>query len=128
MPGSAAVLTDYMPLGTLETFVLSPAAPPPGSPAWLRQGVSLLLDVAHAMAHLHAEGFVWRDCAARNVLLCHEGGHDRLLRGKYVACEWAVRGSGGRQWQGRALCVLTHPRPISPGQDHRLWLRATDGR
>lgn len=91
VPGSAAVLTDYMPLGTLETFVLSPDAPPPGSPAWLRQGVSLLLDVARAMAHLHAEGFVWRDCAARNVLLCHEGGHDRLLRGKITDFGFARR-------------------------------------
>jgi hypothetical protein len=97
VPACAAVLTDLMPLGSLEALVLSPDAPPPGSPAWMEQGVSLLLDVAHGMSHLHAEGFVWRDCAARNVLLCKEDGDDHLLRAKYV--DWQTPCARGRRAQ-----------------------------
>lgn len=80
-----AVLSDFMPLGSLEAYLLAEgAAPPPGTPALLRQAASILCDVALGMAHLHAEGFVWRDCAARNVLLCMEDGEDRL-RAKCVS-------------------------------------------
>jgi serine/threonine protein kinase len=50
----------------------------------LKQALILLRDVALGTHHLHREGFIWRDMAARNVMLCKEGGDNEFLRAKCV--------------------------------------------
>ncbi|KAF0693738.1 Aste57867_15312 [Aphanomyces stellatus] len=61
-----AVVTEYMPLGSLSSLVSSPAAAS-HYPAAIR--TAMLRDAANGLAHLHDSAFLHRDVAARNCLV-----------------------------------------------------------
>ncbi|OQR81204.1 protein kinase [Achlya hypogyna] len=65
-----ALVTEYMPLGSLQSVVAAPAAAHL-YPVDVR--THMLHDAANGLLHLHANNFVHRDMAARNCLVALDG-------------------------------------------------------
>ncbi|CAK4641100.1 unnamed protein product [Aphanomyces euteiches] len=72
-----AVVTEYMPLGSLSSLVTAPDAAA-RFPSSIRS--NMLRDAADGLAHLHSSEFLHRDVAARN---CFVDAHEQVKVGDF---------------------------------------------
>ncbi|EQC34976.1 serine/threonine protein kinase [Saprolegnia diclina VS20] len=109
-----AIVTEYMPLGSLAGVVASPSAATMYPPS---VRTSMLRDAANGLLHLHNNAFLHRDMAARNCLVDVDGrvkiGDFGLARrGAVVDASMSV---GPLKWM--APESLSPPHVFSPASD-----------